>query len=184
MNSGSGTAINFRYKKSLWDHPFKTSVCLREWRVSPYADGQKVTVHIRIKNPLQEDFAGMPMVGVKNCENLLTSLMDGPYLLQFVSCKICWIAWRGSIWNAHVSLKKTAKCNCEVSYQNRPQKCYWKPRTRLLLKVNDHSGFKPRGDQFWVNWDFLNENSVSFLSLDSGNITSLHCKIASLLHLD
>lgn len=111
-----------------------------------------------------------------NCNRFLIERKT--YLLQFVSCKICWIAWRGSIWNAHV-VKKTAKCNCEVSYQNRPQKCYWKPRTRLLLKVNDHSGFKPRGDQFWVNWDFLNENSVSFLSLDSGNITSLHCKIAS-----
>ena len=33
------------------DHPFKTSACLRGGRVSPCADGQKVTVHKDQKSP-------------------------------------------------------------------------------------------------------------------------------------
>ena len=52
----------FQIQKSLWDHPFKTSACLREEGVSPYADGLKVIVH-KGKNLLQEHFAGMPIVG-------------------------------------------------------------------------------------------------------------------------
>ena len=44
------------------DHPFKTSACLRGGGVSPFADGQKVTVH-KDKKTLHKDFAGMPMVG-------------------------------------------------------------------------------------------------------------------------
>ena len=33
------------------DHPFKMSACLRGGGVSPYADGQKVTVHKDQKSP-------------------------------------------------------------------------------------------------------------------------------------
>ena len=33
------------------DHPFKTSACLRGGGLSPYADGQKVTVHKDQKSP-------------------------------------------------------------------------------------------------------------------------------------
>ena len=33
------------------DHPFKTSACLRGGGVSPFADGQKVTVHKDQKSP-------------------------------------------------------------------------------------------------------------------------------------
>ena len=33
------------------DHPFKTSACLRGGGVSPWADGQKVTVHKNQKSP-------------------------------------------------------------------------------------------------------------------------------------
>ena len=36
---------------SIRDHPFKTSACLRGGGVSPWADGQKVTVHKDQKSP-------------------------------------------------------------------------------------------------------------------------------------
>ena len=36
---------------TIWDHPFKTSACLRGGGVSPFADGQKVTVHKDQKSP-------------------------------------------------------------------------------------------------------------------------------------
>ena len=45
--------------------------------------------YIRIKNPLHKHFAGMPMVGgvgVKNRENLPTSLMDSPKGYLIVNC--------------------------------------------------------------------------------------------------
>ena len=48
--------------KSVTDHPFKTSACLRGGGVSPCAD-VKSSQYIRIKNPLHKHFAGMPMVG-------------------------------------------------------------------------------------------------------------------------
>ena len=44
------------------DHPFKTSACLWWGGVSPFADGQKVTVY-KDKKTLHKHFAGMPMVG-------------------------------------------------------------------------------------------------------------------------
>ena len=57
------------------DHPFKTSACLRGEGVSPWDDGQKVTVHKDKKSPsyafcLNADGWG---VGVKHSENLPTS---------------------------------------------------------------------------------------------------------------
>ena len=48
------------------DHPFNMSACLR-------GEGYPRSQYIRVKNPLYKHFAGMPMVGVKNRENLLTS---------------------------------------------------------------------------------------------------------------
>ena len=56
----------------IWDHPFKTSACLRGVGVSPWADGQKVTVYKDQKSPSQAfcwnaDGKG---VGIKNRENL------------------------------------------------------------------------------------------------------------------
>jgi hypothetical protein len=38
-------------KEKIRDHPFKTSACLRGGRVSPCADGPKVTVHKGQKSP-------------------------------------------------------------------------------------------------------------------------------------
>ena len=35
----------------LWDNPFRTSACLRGRGVSPWAHGQKVTVHKDKKSP-------------------------------------------------------------------------------------------------------------------------------------
>jgi hypothetical protein len=63
----------------LGDHPFKMSACLRG-EGCPHVPIVKRSQYIRmIKNPLHKHFAGMPMiVGVKNCENLPTSKMDGP----------------------------------------------------------------------------------------------------------
>ena len=48
--------------------------------VSPCADGPKVTVHKDQKSPSYAFYwnADGRGVGVKNCENLLTFLMDGP----------------------------------------------------------------------------------------------------------
>jgi hypothetical protein len=54
------------------DHPFKTSACHRG-EGCPHVPMVKRSQYIRIKNPLHKNFAGMPMVGVKNRENLPTS---------------------------------------------------------------------------------------------------------------
>ena len=62
---------------SLRDRPFETSACLRGERCL-HVPMFKRSLYIMIKNPLHKHFAGLPMVGVKNCENLPTSLMDGP----------------------------------------------------------------------------------------------------------
>ena len=51
--------LGIRYH--LRDHPFKISACLGGG-VSPWADGQKVTVH-KDRNSLHKHFAGMPIVG-------------------------------------------------------------------------------------------------------------------------
>ena len=63
--------------KDIRDHSFKTSACLRG-KGCPHVPMVKRSQYIRIKNPLHKHFAGLPMVGVKNCENLPTSKMDGP----------------------------------------------------------------------------------------------------------
>ena len=62
------------------DHPCKTLACLRG-EGCPLVPMVKRSQYVRIKNPPHKHFAGMPMVGrvgVKNCKNLPTSLMDGP----------------------------------------------------------------------------------------------------------
>ena len=55
----------------LWvtyrDHPFKTSACLRGEGCTHVPMVQR-SHYIRIKNPLDKHFAGMPMVGGKNLE--------------------------------------------------------------------------------------------------------------------
>ena len=43
------------------------------WEGCPHLPMVKRSQYIRIKNPLHKHFAGMPMVGVKNRENLPTS---------------------------------------------------------------------------------------------------------------
>ena len=72
---------NTRDLRSTWPSGLGT-IHLRRQHVlegggggSPCANGQKVkrSQYIRIKNPLNKHFAGMPMVGVKNRENLPTS---------------------------------------------------------------------------------------------------------------
>ena len=45
------TIFKISTKLLLRDHPFKTSACLCGGGVSPWADGQKVTVYKDQKNP-------------------------------------------------------------------------------------------------------------------------------------
>ena len=52
----------FQTLYSQWDHPFKTSACLRG-EGCPHVPMVQRSQYIRIKNPLHKHFAGMPIVG-------------------------------------------------------------------------------------------------------------------------
>ena len=74
------------------DHPFKTQHVLGG-DGCPHGPMVKRSQYIRIKNLLHKHFAGMPMVGVKNRENLPpTSDTNGPLISSlYILCIIKYI---------------------------------------------------------------------------------------------
>ena len=59
---GTKCATAIRTYLCIWDHPFKTSACLKG-EGCPHVPMVKRSQYIRINNPLQKYFPGMPMVG-------------------------------------------------------------------------------------------------------------------------
>ena len=90
--------VYFRKKVVMyvWDHPFKTSACLR----GPHVPMVKRSQYIRIKNPLHKHFAGMPMVGGRGQKSWkFADVLNGWSLITF-SLFFSWcqfrLAWKSA----------------------------------------------------------------------------------------